>query len=836
MLKTLNTAPAGDGDLTCHHCGLPCSTDTVVYQDKHFCCKGCQTVFELLSENDLCEYYQLNDTPGLTLNKREVTRQFDYLDDPEVRGKLLDYHEGEDARVTFYIPDMHCSSCIWLLEQLQRLNGAIRQSRVDFLRKQLALRFNSRETSLRQVVELLTSIGYEPRIALDDLEERPRNSTQRSLYIKIAVAGFAFGNIMLLSFPEYLAVTTPLHQQFREFFGFLNILLALPVLFYSASGYLKSAWQGLRHRTVNIDVPLSMGILTFFFRSLYDILSGTGAGYMDSFAGLVFLLLVGKLFQQKTFDTLSFERDYKSFFPVAITVKKEGREQQIPLSRLTVGDRILIRHRELIPADAVLIQGEGAIDYSFVTGEADPVSKSSGDTLFAGGRQTGGLIEVEVVKEVSQSYLTQLWNNEAFQKSSGQLTGFANAVSRYFTAGILTVAIAALLFWMPVSLALAINAFTAVLIIACPCALALSTPFTLGSTLRIFSRLGFYLKNTDVVETLARSTHLVFDKTGTLTRSGKMSVSFEGDLPLNADELGGVHSLVSQSIHPLSLAIYQHTGEAPKRKVEDFREVTGQGIEGTVNGRRWRLGSAQFVGCPAPDENRGSLVFISIDGQMRGLFRIRYAYREGMSGVITSLKRYFRLALLSGDNNREEGNLAPVFGEDATLAFQQSPADKLAFVEKLQGQGASVVMIGDGLNDAGALRKSDVGISISEDLNSFSPACDGILEASRFALLPQILAFSKASMRVVYLNFAVSLVYNVVGLSFAVQGTLSPLICAILMPLSSITAIVISTVATHLLGRYYGFHHSEGMAKTLSEAAVFHLDKTQPKTPLEVSA
>lgn len=537
-------------------------------------------VYEILQENNLCRYYSLNPQPGSSPKEAVQKARFAYLDDGAVQASLLRFHNGTIGKTTFYIPSMHCSSCIWLLENLYKLNPGISDSKVDFLRKELAVTFREGQTTIREIVELLAAIGYEPAINLDTLEMRQDSASHRSLYLRIGVAGFSFGNIMLLSFPEYLSIGDDLLTSFRAFFGFLNILLALPVLIYSASEYLRSAWRGLLHRTVNIDVPLSLGILTLFGRSLYEILSGAGAGYMDSFAGLVFLLLIGKLFQKKTYDTLSFERDYKSFFPIAVTRKAGGSEQSIPLARLQVGDRILVRNQELIPADAVLIDGAGRIDYSFVTGEAEPVEKQAGDLIYAGGRQAGGAIELEVVKAVSQSYLTQLWNHEAFtQNRESRINTFANAVSKYFTFGIISVALLATLYWFPQDSALALNAFTAVLIIACPCALALSTPFTLGNILRILGRNQFYLKNTAVIETLAKISEIVFDKTGTLTHGGSGRLDFHGD-PLAPEEMRLIKSLLRQSRHPLSLRIYRHLPGETAADLRDFRETAGMGVEG----------------------------------------------------------------------------------------------------------------------------------------------------------------------------------------------------------------------------------------------------------------
>lgn len=803
--------PEKETEKACYHCGLPCPNDTVSIGDKYFCCQGCRMVYEILEANDLCQYYQLTENPGVSPKEFNAAARFAYLDDESVRNQLLDFSDGKTAKVTFQIPAMHCSSCIWLLEKLYGINRGILASRVDFLRKEVSVTFSETHISLRQVVELLTSLGYEPHISLQDVHAKARKDTNRDLYIKLGLAGFAFGNIMLLSFPEYLS-GGDMEAQFKQFFGYVNILLALPVLLYSGIDYFKSAISGLKHKTINIDVPIALGITTLFGRSLYEILYAGGAGYMDSFVALIFLLLLGKLFQKKTYDRLSFERDYKSYFPVSVTRKEGDEEKNVPLSKLKIGDRITIRNQELIPADSVLINGKGWIDYSFVTGESEPVEKKSGDMIYAGGRQAGSAIELEVIKEVSQSYLTQLWNNDAFSKhGEGRISGIVNVVSKYFTLVVLLIATLSALYWFPHSINMALNAFTAVLIIACPCALALSVPFTLGNSLRIFGRNQFYLKNSAVIESIAKITTILFDKTGTLTKSRKSQVNFislNGKAALSAEENRLIKSLVHHSTHPLSRRIELALNGEVSSAVENFREIPGEGIEGIVEQNQLKIGSASFAGSAgaSPEDATATTVYISLNGRVKGYFQLDNYYRPGLNEVLQNSARMYRLALISGDNESEKENLQPFFSGETQLRFNQSPRDKLEYVKELQSNRQRVLMVGDGLNDAGALKQSDVGIAVTEDLNAFSPACDAILDARQFPRLFQFIQFAKMNIRIILASFAISFLYNIIGFGFAVQGTLSPLISAILMPLSSISVILFATAATYLTAHKAGLH------------------------------
>ena len=786
----------------CIHCGDDCGKHPVIWDGKPFCCSGCSTVYQLLNENELCSYYNIESTPGIRIDEGKFKEKYAFLDDEEISSKLYEFSEDAIRKVSLYIPSIHCSSCIWLLEHLNILNKAVLKSTVNFVKKEVTVTFNSDELSLRALAELLASIHYIPEITLDNLQEKKNQDANKKLLYKIGVAGFGFGNIMLLSLPEYVPGSEYLESNFKSFFGMMNFLLVLPVLFYSGNDYIISAFKGLKHKFINIDVPISLGIITLFVQSSFEIFTSTGSGYMDSLTGLIFFLLIGKWYQSKSYQALSFERDYRSYFPVAVSKIVDEKEESTQINKLKKGDLILIRNQELIPADAILTKGEALIDYSFVTGESRSVSKSIGDHLFAGGKQVGGAIEMCIEKEVVQSRLTQLWNqSEDKEIYFSKLNSLIDQISKYFTLMVIAIGALAGFYWLLNDTSKAVFAFTSVLIVACPCALALSSPFALGNTMRMLGRLGIYLKGADIVEALSGVNTIVFDKTGTITQADAVSVQYGGEA-LKDEELDAVKSLVRHSSHVLSTILYDHLKNYSTTKVDDFKETVSLGLTGQVDGRDIKIGSASFVLDVKVENLSGSTeVYVSIDGKVKGRFVMSNQYRTGLNELINSLSSTYELHVLSGDNDAEKKNLAEIFPKNSNLLFNQSPKDKLEYIQGLKGNGKKILMIGDGLNDAGALKVSDVGISIADDIYHFSPACDAILKASKFQDLKRFLSVSKKGMWVVKLSFLLSFVYNLFGLYFAVQGILSPIVAALLMPISSISVVAFASFTTSYFAR-----------------------------------
>ncbi len=783
----------------CVHCGEDCGKHPIMFEEKPFCCHGCKTVYQILNEKELDKYYEIQPMSGIRVEQPDYGDKYAYLDLEEIKEKLLTFSDGGISKIDLFIPTIHCASCIWLLENLHTLNDGIAQSYVDFPKKTVSITFRDEKISLRQLVELLASIHYVPEITLDKLEKKEKKDSSRTLLLQIGIAGFSLLNVMLYNFPEYLPGGDLLEQEFKGYFGWLSFVVSLPVVFYSAKDYYLSAFKGLKHRMINIDLPITLGIFTLFLQSSWDIFTGQGVGYFDSLVGLVFLLLIGKWYQGKTYHALSFERDYKSYFPVAVT-KLEGEETiHIPLEKVKKDDRILIRNQELVPVDSKIIGGSARIDYSFVTGESVPVPKTTGEVVFAGGRQVGGTITLEVIKEVDQSYLTQLWNqsDSLYEMKSGLKT-VINRVSEYFTVIILLIALSAAVYWLFNDPSLATFAFTSVLIIACPCALALTVPFTFGSTMRAFGRRGFYIKNTQVIENLNKIDDIVFDKTGTLTLNRAMDIYWEGE-NLSDEELLMIRSVTANSSHPMSVTLHQHIDVPGEMKVQQYKEIPGMGITGICGKTKLNIGSGEFITGKKDVDSASTKVYVYIGDRVRGHFRIQNRYRQGLDEVIGSLKTNYRLYLLSGDNEAERSNLEPVFGSGSELRFNQSPTDKMNFISNLRKKGDKILMIGDGLNDAGALLHSDVGITVADDIYSFSPACDAIIESRKFGGLHQFIRFTRVSMNIVKISFVISFLYNLVGIYFAVQGTLSPLIAAVLMPLSSISVVAFATFAVNFM-------------------------------------
>jgi P-type Cu+ transporter len=793
-----------DTKVSCYHCGNDCNEQDIVVSDKHFCCNGCLTVFEILEDNQLCGYYDLNQNAGVSLKAKSFKGKFDYLNEKSVVNEILDYEDEDLAKVIFHIPSIHCSSCVWLLENFHKIRSGVYSSRLNFVKKELAIDFDPKEVNLKEIVELLATLGYEPNINLDSSTKKKKIDPEtHRLLLKIGVVGFCSGNIMLLSFPEYFSLNLEnvVDAGYQRFFLYLNFLLAIPVFLYGAEDYLKGAYRSIKEKisdkssVLSVDIPIAMGVVALFVRSTYETFIPHTAGYWDSLAGLVLFLLLGKWVQQTTFSYLSFDRNYKSYFPLAVKMKDDSFKN---VKDLRKGDSYVTHHQELVPADSILISGNAWLDYSFVTGESTPVRKHQGDLIYAGGRQMSEQISLEVIKPVSTSYLTQLWNNESFIKEKNlKTTALAYAFSKYFTIVTITISALAGIYWQLHDPSLVWPTITAVLMVACPCALTLSLPFTMSTTMSIFGKNKFFVKNQQVIPLLTEIDSIVFDKTGTLTESGKEKILFKGTA-LSISQKKMIFGLCNASVHPLSKAIAKYLNGVGKVEVDYFFEVKGKGIEGIVNQNNIKIGSADFLDIQdnSPKETK---VFVAINGELLGYFSLVAVFRNKWEQLLTTLKSSFNIHLLTGDSDQSKAVLKPYFADN--MQFEQKPQQKLDYVRTLKSEGHKVLMVGDGLNDAGALREAQVGIALTEDVQAFSPACDAILDAKEFVNIGKYIDFSKQAIKIVKISFLLSVVYNIMGISWAVTGNLSPVVAAIFMPLSSMSVVLFAVGLTLLLAK-----------------------------------
>ncbi len=782
--------------MECYHCGGPCE-EQIKHEEKVFCCSGCLSVYQILEESDLCGFYDLDEKSNLQANIQDQSK-FSFLKEDKIADSLYLYKDDTFAQIEFFIPSIHCSSCIWLLENLQRLNTGVVWSRVNFSKKQVHIQFKHQEISLYQLVCLLNQIAYTPSLTLDSKSKKESSGQKKALY-KLAVAGFFWGNIMFLALPEYFTDDWSTHLDLRVFFQYLSGFFSIPVMLYSGQEYFTSAYKGVKSKFINIDVPIALGLLVLFFRSWYEIISQTGTGYFDSLTALVFFLLLGKMFQDRTYHFLSFDRDYKSYFPIAVTkIESDHSEKSIPLNDVKVNDILLIRNEELIPTDSILVSGKGYIDNSFVTGESRPLELNIDDKIFAGGRQKGESIEVQVIKEVDQSYLTKLWSHDIFQKSTTKnIQSFTDNISRYFTTVVLLISVLSFWYWQTTDPTKSWQVVAAILIVACPCALALAAPFTHGNMLSWFSKNKMFVKDALSIERMSDISDIVFDKTGTLTISNAMDIECTVD-SIDITTQSVLKTITRQSNHPVGRMIYSFLPDVDIIKPEAFKEVSEKGAQVFYQGKEYKLGIPEFHDIDqSRTQNRTELLW-SVNGEIKGAFVIGNQYRKHMKGMVDTLSEDYTIHVLSGDNEGEKSRLQSILGNHAKLNFNQSPHDKLEYIQSLQKDGKKIAFFGDGLNDAGALQQSQFGVSISENINSFSPACDSILDANKFPDISQFMALARISKKIIYASFVFSFAYNIVGLGFAISGHLSPIVSAILMPLSSISIVVFVSVLSSI--------------------------------------
>lgn len=801
---------------TCFHCGV--KTRNAIIQDGHqFCCNGCKNVYQLLNKNNLCKYYDLNNQPGNSVQgNTENYAKFNFLEDEQLLQPLLSFDGPELRKLAFYLPQIHCSSCLYLLENLHKINPNISVAQLNFTKKELSVSYLKSTISAKEIAVLLSTLGYEPYFSLSDVSNSETKQTiigNKRLY-RLGVAGFAFSNIMLMSFPEYFDWGKDV-DGLGIYFQWFSFILSIPVFFYSAQEFYSIAWGGIKKKYLTIDLPIVLALIITFSRSIYEIITQSGPGYFDSLSGIVFFMLLGRYLQDKTYENLSFSRDYSSYFPLSAHVWNLGKEQEVAINEIKINDEIIIHNQEIIVCDGILASGLAVIDYSFVTGESAPVTIREGEWLYAGGRQLGSSIRLIAQKTVAQGYLVSLWNQSAKENEASKIeipiqtdeNNYIHVASQWFTIGLFLIAIVAAIYWFYYDPSQILHVVTSILIVACPCALLLSVTFTNGHVLSALARHGLYVRNATSLERWRNADVVIFDKTGTLTDTTHPDIHYSGK-ELSDDQLDVIAAVTRESIHPVARAISKYLDRA-QVPLESVENVNGQGVCATSGKDTIRIGNRSFVGLSetysvgesglrdSSNSAVGSEIWIRINHEILGFFTIKSRYRQNLELMMKTVGKRANVSVLSGDNSSEESQLLQLIPYKTPVKFEVKPHEKKDYIAQLQLIGKKVMMVGDGLNDVAAMQQANFSIAVTENVGFFTPGSDAIILGSSLSKLHRLWALVVRAKRIIWWSFAISLMYNVVGLSFAVSGSLNPLIAAILMPVSSISIVIFTYVTSN---------------------------------------
>lgn len=760
---------------TCHYCGDPCLDDKVNINNTIYCCYGCATLDDVVGK--------------ISVKTEDVSIKYKQFDLPETFDKLVDFQNEKIYRLGIDLPAIHCSSCVELLEDLPSFSENVMLCSVNFEQRRCNI-VVKKELALSSLAQLLEDIGYPPQLSLGNKLKQEDKRRQRTALFKMVLAGFCFGNIMLYAMPHYFGLSIAVNPFFSRLFVSLSIILSIPVLFYSGMEYLSSAYKALMASRIHINVPIALGLLTLWGRSLYEIFSGTGPGYLDSLAGLVFFLLVGKWYQSKIYDQVSFQRTVSEFIPMVVRKLTERGFEWSPIGELDSGDTILVKHQEIIPVEGVLLSNHALLDYSFITGEQLPEEIVKGNKVYAGGKQLGGNIEIKLDKTPD---VNTLWSNWTHNSQKEYPVSWTNHISKHFTISVLAIAFGAAAIWYFIDPSMVPFVFSSVLIVACPCALALSAPFTYGGIVRVFSSNNFFVKDPESIQTLGQLKHLALDKTGTITETSEGEVRYVGE-ELSSTQLDAIAALAAQSTHPLSQQINRYLNRA-HTDIDHFEEFVGMGVSGEYKGTRIKLGSASWL--EAIGKKGRTQVFVKVNDQVLGSFDVKTKYRNGVQHTLSDLSKHYKLSVLSGDNESEREVLEAMVPRVNSLNFNLSPIEKETFVSQWKAKDKTG-MIGDGLNDGKALHSSDFGIALTESLNGFYPGSDAVLLADSFDRLPRFMELSRYAPTILKAGLVFSLMYNIIGVGFAVTGLLTPIVAAILMPVSSVTVVSLNTLLVKL--------------------------------------
>ncbi len=791
--------------VTCDHCGLPVPAGLVDEgAELQFCCSGCRVAFEVIRGHGLDGYYDIKKRIDAPDEAAHVSgKHFAEFDDPAFHRLYCRTLPSGLETVELYLEGVHCAACVWLVEKLTVVVGGVAEVRLDLGKALATVAWDPQTTPLSEVARFLDSIGYTPHpfrgVEARDMARRE----ERALLVRIAVAGAIAGNVMLIAFALYGGHFHGIGDEFSTLFRWVSLGLALPSVFWCASVFYRGAWGALRTRSLHMDLPIAIGILAGFTQGAVNTVRGSGEIYFDSVTALIFFLLVGRFLQRRQqLKAASSTELMFSLAPSTARLVEGDTVREVPLEALVPGAVVEVRAGDSIPADGVVIEGSSTLDRSLLTGESLPEEIGLGGPVHAGTVNLSGRLLVEVRSTGEDSRVGRLMRlvEEGAQRRAPVVL-LADRISGWFVAIVLLLALATVVIWWQLDPANAVGHAVALLIVSCPCALGLATPLAVSAAIGRAARKKILIKGGDALENLARPGRMVLDKTGTLTEGRLAVIRWWGDETVRPL----VAAVESHSAHPVARALTAVSGDGDPLEADEVRETTGGGIEGTVGGRRVAVGSATFIEArlggltPAVNDAASSFaaeglspIVAAVDGEVRAVAGVGDPLRPDSAPSIAAIRDAgWRVEILSGDHPAVVASIAREVGISPESARgAATPEAKLEAVRNDDDE--TVAMVGDGVNDAAALAAATVGIGVHGGAEAVLAAADVYLGRPGLTPIVELLEGSRRTLNVIRRNLVFSLAYNIVAVTFAITGHMSPILAAILMPLSSMTVVLSS--------------------------------------------
>ena len=784
--------------MTCTHCGLEVPAGLVAPgAARQFCCAGCHVAYDIIHAHGLDQYYRLGEKRESAV--QSTGREYDEFDHPAFRDLYVRSVGDGLSEVELYLEGVHCASCVWLVERMPFLLEGVARAELEVRRSLARVVWDARTTPLSKVARMLDSLGYPPHPFRGVRRDTVRRREDRAMLVRIGVAGAIAANLMLAAAALYAGWAGGMDREWERFFRWVSFVLVTPAILWPGRVFFTSAWSAIRARTLHMDVPIALGLAAGYAQGAVNTVRDVGPVYFDGLAVLVFLLLVGRYVQQRGQRAAadSAELLYALTPSTARVVDAAGAAHDVPAEALLPGAVIEVRPGESLAADGVVVDGSSDLDLALLTGESRPAAVAAGAEVFAGTVNVRSPIRVRVERAGESSRLaTILRQAEESGKRRAPIVQTANRIAPHFVAGVLVLAAVTFLVWWRRDPSRAADNAIAVLIVTCPCALALSTPLAVAAAIGRAARRGIFVKGGDALEGLAQPGRLFLDKTGTITEARTALVEWNGPdwvKPL-------VLALERESSHPLAAGFRNawHDMRAPAAR--DTSHIRGGGVMGTVDGHAVIVGSPAFVRARATARHSLAViqrtltpVLVAVDGAIVAAAGLGDPVRPDAASAITQLREHgWRVSVLSGDALP----VVAALGERLSLSADAceggaSPEDKWRAVEAARADGP-VVMVGDGINDAAAIAAASVGVGVHGGAEACLATADVYLARPGLAPLVELVRGAERTMAVIRRNLAFSLVYNIAGAVLAMTGVINPLIAALLMPASSLTVVLSS--------------------------------------------